>query len=532
MTAVHPLPTQLLSQYGHQTLTGMNPAGPSGMPTPPVTTRKRKRAHQYTVSYSEVQEVDSDGRLREVIVIDDTPPPPTISPSTTHNGAFSASYQPPLYTAPIRTRARAAAEAQALSASSSSVLTAPAPKKRKRDHNEEVRAPAAKKLVGGQQSQALVAAVSIDSRSGAATDDTSKGPLPCDDKEGHYIIVPNDMIYRRYRTVRLLGQGTFGKVVEAVDTETNNRVAIKIIRAIPKYRDASKIEVRVLQKLKERDPTNRHNCIHLLHWFDHRNHICLVSELLGMCVYDFLKENDFAPFPRQHIQKFARQLLGSVAFLHELRLIHTDLKPENILLVHNDYRVVSIPVPGKRNAPPKQKRILESTDIRLIDFGSATFEQEYHSSVVSTRHYRAPEIILGLGWTFPCDAYSLGCILVEFFTGLALYQTHDNLEHLAMMEMVMGKMPERFARAGARSKPEFFKEGGKLDWPKPKATRQSKKDVKATRPLQDVIPPVDNINRQFLDLVRKLLAFDPAQRITVREALQHPYFSLSIPNEI
>lgn len=59
------------------------------------------------------------------------------------------------------------------------------------------------------------------------------------------------------RTVRLLGQGTFGKVVEAVDTETNRRVAIKIIRAIPKYRDASKIEVRVLQKLKERDPLNR-----------------------------------------------------------------------------------------------------------------------------------------------------------------------------------------------------------------------------------------------------------------------------------
>ena len=100
--------------------------------------------------------------------------------------------------------------------------------------------------------------------------------------------------------------------------------------------------------------------------------------------------------------------------LHDLRLIHTDLKPENILLVQNDYRVANIPVPNKvkfksdlpvisviknkllqRNAPLKPKRILESTDIRLIDFGSATFEQEYHSSVVSTRHYRAPEIILG-----------------------------------------------------------------------------------------------------------------------------------------
>lgn len=90
----------------------------------------------------------------------------------------------------------------------------------------------------------------------------------------------------------------------------------------------------------------------------------------------------------------------------------------------------------------------------------------------------------GLGWSFPCDAYSLGCILVEFYTGVALYQTHDNLEHLAMMEMVMGKMPDRFARAGARTKPEFFKEGAKLDWPKAKASRQSKKDVRATRSLQ------------------------------------------------
>lgn len=58
------------------------------------------------------------------------------------------------------------------------------------------------------------------------------------------------------RTVRLLGQGTFGKVVEAIDMHTHNKVAIKIIRAIPKYRDASKIEIRVLQKLKEKDPTN------------------------------------------------------------------------------------------------------------------------------------------------------------------------------------------------------------------------------------------------------------------------------------
>jgi len=246
-----------------------------------------------------------------------------------------------------------------------------------------------------------------------------------------------------------------------------------------------------------------------------------------MCVYDFLKENDFQPFPRRHIQDFARQLLDSVAFLHDLRLVHTDLKPENILLVHNAYRTVTFSLPNKQRTG--KKRILNNTEIRLIDFGSATFEEEYHSTVVSTRHYRASEIILGLGWSYPCDAFSLGCILVEFFTGVALFQTHDNLEHLAMMEMVMGKMPDRFARSGARSKPDFFKEGNKLDWPKPKATRQSKRDVRATRSLQELVSPGDNVNAQFLDLVRRLLAFDPTQRATVREALSHPYFDLDIP---
>lgn len=129
--------------------------------------------------------------------------------------------------------------------------------------------------------------------------------------------------------------------------------------------------------------------------------------------------------------------------LHDLNLIHTDLKPENILLVNNTYQTFTYnrTIPSSsttisRNA--RQRRVLLDSEIRLIDFGSATFDDEYHSSVVSTRHYRAPEIILNLGWSFPCDIWSIGCILVEFFTGDALFQTHDNLEHLAMMENVCG----------------------------------------------------------------------------------------------
>lgn len=203
----------------------------------------------------------------------------------------------------------------------------------------------------------------------------------------------------------------------------------------------------------------------------------------------------------------------------------------------------------------RQKRILGNTDVRLIDFGSATFDEEYHPTVVSTRHYRAPEIILGtyatqktllvmlilsiagLGWTFPCDAFSIGCILVEFYTGMALFQTHDNLEHLAMMEAVMGKMPSPMARRGAKSKEEFFRQSSNpnvvpaLNYPGPRASRQSKREVKSTKALEDVIQQTDVVNTRFLDLVKKLLIWEPRERLTVRQALTHPYFDLTIPPE-
>ena len=73
----------------------------------------------------------------------------------------------------------------------------------------------------------------------------------------------------------------------------------------------------------------------------------------------------------------------------------------------------------------KQKRdehLLKCTDIRVIDFGSATFDWEHHSTIVSTRHYRAPEVILELGWSQPCDVWSIGCILFELYLGFTLFQ--------------------------------------------------------------------------------------------------------------
>jgi dual-specificity kinase len=122
--------------------------------------------------------------------------------------------------------------------------------------------------------------------------------------------------------------------------------------------------------------------------------------------------------------------------------------------------------------------------MRLIDFGSATFENEYHSSIVSTRHYRAPEIILGMGWSFPCDVWSIGCILIEFYTGDALFQTHDNLEHLKMMEIILGKIPTTLYHRASTAGKKYFKSEHTLDYPNNDTTKSSKRYLDGLKKME------------------------------------------------
>ncbi|KAG9873677.1 dual specificity tyrosine-phosphorylation-regulated kinase 3, partial [Aureobasidium melanogenum] len=159
------------------------------------------------------------------------------------------------------------------------------------------------------------------------------------------------------------------------------------------------------------------------------------------------------------------------------------------------------------------------------------FDDEYHSSVVSTRHYRAPEIILNLGWSFPCDIWSIGCILVEFFTGDALFQTHDNLEHLAMMEAVCNTPIDKAlvrqvtsGRGSNKNSAAAYFRRQQLDYPQSDTPRSSRKFVKAMKPLHEIIPAHNEFNRKFLDLLKKIFVYDPKKRITAHQALQHDWF--------
>ncbi|KAJ1723846.1 serine threonine protein kinase CMGC group [Coemansia erecta] len=363
----------------------------------------------------------------------------------------------------------------------------------------------------------------ISSNNGSSTSlwrSLQKAEPSCDDRDGHYIVVPGREFTPRFKIRRLLGQGTFGKVMECEDANTGRLTAIKVIRAVPKYRDAAKIEIRVLQTLQRNDPKNIYQCMHVNETFDHRNHVCMVFDLLGPSVFDFLKENEFRPFSLQHVQLFAEQLLRSVAFLHSLDLVHTDLKPENILLESGDYDVVPF---ADQNI---KTHMLKSTKIRLIDFGSATFNKEYHSQVVSTRHYRAPEIILNLGWSFPCDMWSIGCIILELLTGEALFQTHDNNEHLAMMEVVVGRAPAHVVRSVSPDlRVKFFRDNMSARYPAPDQPRQSQKGLRAMHPLSEMVNPSSGpIHANLHDLLSRMLQYDPWARISAKDACNHQFF--------
>ncbi|XP_048883634.1 dual specificity protein kinase CLK4 isoform X2 [Brienomyrus brachyistius] len=261
------------------------------------------------------------------------------------------------------------------------------------------------------------------------------------------------------------------------------------------------------------DYDRRYACVRMLDWFDHHGHICIVFELLGLSTYDFLKENSFLPFPVDQIRKMSYQIIRAVHFLHRNKLTHTDLKPENILFVNSEYSM-------EYNAKMKRdERTLKNPDVKVVDFGNATYEYEHHTSVVSTRHYRAPEVILDLGWNHACDVWSLGCIVLEYYLGVTLFQTHDSKEHLAMMERVLGPIPAHLLQ---KTRKQRYVRDGHLDWDEQSSSGRYVR--KQCRPLRQYMASKRSEHEQLFDLIQKMLEYDVSKRITLDDAMKHPFF--------
>ncbi|XP_012690364.2 dual specificity protein kinase CLK1-like [Clupea harengus] len=336
-----------------------------------------------------------------------------------------------------------------------------------------------------------------------------------DDEENHLIYHNGDRLTARYEIVGTLGEGAFGKVVECIDHSFNDsaHVAMKIVKNIDSYRDVAMSEVAILDKMNDLDSDSQYACVRMLDWFNHHGHICIVFELLGLSTYELLQQNNFQPFPVGKIRHMAYQIIKAVRFLHKNKLTHTDLKPENILFVDSDFAVLYY------STNKRDEWTLNVPEVKVVDFGNATFDHEFHAPVVSTRHYRAPEVILELGWNQACDVWSLGCILMEYYLGVTLFLTHSNREHLAMMERVLGPIPTHLLQKTRR---RDYVHRNRLAWD---VRRSSGRYVrKHCKPLKEYMSSRGPEHQQLFDLVQRMLEYDVTERITLNEALSHPFF--------
>lgn len=353
-----------------------------------------------------------------------------------------------------------------------------------------------------------------------------------DTSEGYLNVKIGDMIASRYYVQCILGQGTFGTVLGCSDTSDpfSSPLAIKIIRNIPKYRRAARTEIQILECLHYSEQGTNDNDIHLSEycikmefWFEYCHHLCMVFPLYKMDIYKYLGRNNFNGLFLKDIQAIGYQILSATMYMHKLGLIHTDIKPENILLKNDSFKVVN-----------GNKKLIDN-QVLLIDFGSAIHKDQYHGEIVSTRHYRAPEIILGLGWSFPCDIWSIGCVLFELFQGIQLFNTHDNLAHLAMMEIILGPLPRWMVksyedRLGSYGQGKsFFNNQYKIDFPDEDTSATSVHSVNSMSKFIHLFSSSESSHLGLLfDLIQRCLRLDPNERITAKEASEHPFFSIKV----
>eukprot|EP00040_Diaphanoeca_grandis_P012741 m.64499 g.64499 ORF g.64499 m.64499 type:complete len:506 (+) comp23439_c0_seq1:822-2339(+) len=350
-----------------------------------------------------------------------------------------------------------------------------------------------------------------------------------DDARNDYIIRPGEVWFDRYEIKGMLGKGSFGQVAEAYDRAEQTLVAIKIIKNKSAFRNQARIEVNLLEQMNKVDARDCFHIVRLLRTFEHRNHLCLVFEHLSYNLYDLIRNTGFKGITLGLIRKFAQQIVHSLLFLTtpEISIIHCDLKPENILLKN-----------------PKR------TAIKLIDFGSSCHIGKTMYPYIQSRFYRSPEVLMGLPYDNAIDMWSLGCILYELHTGNPIFNGKSEYDQVMKITEMMGMPPTHMIEGGRKSK-SYFKE---VEQGVTKEGEPKKKYVRVTsssrtyRPLKSLRlcdtlgsmtggpegrrrgqpghEPPDYA--RFEHLLKGLLEWDPAKRITPREALEHPFLRPSV----
>jgi len=287
---------------------------------------------------------------------------------------------------------------------------------------------------------------------------------------------------------------------------------------VKRYCEHTEAEVEILTEISRRDPKAEGHCVRMLDHFLHGElNYCIVFEPLDISLHNFLKANGSCGLLVADVRAIASQLLESLAFMHAIGLTHTDLKCRNVMLRDGACDVVPLP----RSEEGASTRRLRRRDIAVIDF-----EEERHSGRIGTRQFRAPEVVLGLRWDETSDLWSAGCIFAMLYFGERAFSVHEDAEHLAMMEKFLGApLPPAMAlqAVAARCAPEGvgFSPSGRLRWPVDGAEE-------AARRVEAMAPLAERFRRRHAPLealLRRLLDFDPRERLSASSARLHGLFT-------
>ncbi|KAL1927892.1 hypothetical protein VTP01DRAFT_3297 [Rhizomucor pusillus] len=304
------------------------------------------------------------------------------------------------------------------------------------------------------------------------------------------VINQHFIVDKKFQFIREMGQGAYGVVCAAKDTETGEQVAIKKVCRIFEKNILAKRALREVKLLKH---FNGHENITSIIDMDivnlqDFNELYLVQELMEADLHQIIRSGQ--PLTDAHFQYFVYQICRGLKYIHSANVLHRDLKPGN-LLVNAD------------------------CELKICDFGlargysdspesNAGFMTEY----VATRWYRAPEIMLSFqNYTKAIDMWSVGCIFAEMLGGKPLFKGRDYVDQLNQILGILGTPDEEtLRRVGSERAQVYIRSLPYM----PKI------------PFQKLYPKATPL---AIDLLTKLLEFDPAKRITVEEALAHPYLN-------
>ncbi|KAL4920882.1 mitogen-activated protein kinase mpkC [Aspergillus aurantiobrunneus] len=282
----------------------------------------------------------------------------------------------------------------------------------------------------------------------------------------------------RYANLQPIGLGTAGIVCSAYDLISEQSVAIK--KMMKPFGNAA-IAKRTYREVKLLKQLRHDNLINMSDIFiSPLEDVYLATELLGTDLHRLLTAK---PLEGKFVQYFTYQILRGLKYIHSAGVIHRDLKPGNLL-------------------------INENCDLKICDFGLARLHEPRMTGYVSTRYYRAPEIMLTWQrYGHEVDLWSVGCIVAEMLLGRPLFPGTDHINQFWLIADLLGSPPDEV-----------------IDRITTNNTRRMMQSMakRNSRPLKEVLPAAEDA---AINLLENLLIYDPDQRLSAEQALKHPYMA-------